>query len=165
VFPHSPFAQLRIETIVCDVFASVPDGKAATLRLKKFLETQFAFSSSEAPLSAPNKTTINAMGTSLLLRFLVKLLDARIERYREEEDKEEEDKEEEDKEEEEKKASFSRKRDKLRRLEDELKGWEKILPSARFVSRDGPNARAPHFASKIERRIFEFSKIILSLKE
>jgi hypothetical protein len=105
------------------------------------------------------------MGTSLLLRFLVKLLDARIERYREEEDKEEEDKEEEDKEEEEKKASFSRKRDKLRRLEDELKGWEKILPSARFVSRDGPNARAPHFASKIERRIFEFSKIILSLKE
>ena len=179
VFPHSPFAQLRIETIVCDVFASVPDGKAATLRLKKFLETQFAFSSSEAPPSAPNKTTINAMGTSLLLRFLVKLLDARIERYREEEDKEEEDKEEdkeeedkeeedkeeEDKEEEEKKASFSRKRDKLRRLEDELKGWEKILPSARFVSRDGPSARAPHFASKIERRIFEFSKIILSLKE
>ena len=165
VFPHSPFAQLRIETIVCDVFASVPDGKAATLRLKKFLETQFAFSSSEAPLSAPNKTTINAMGTSLLLRFLVKLLDARIERYREEEDKEEEDKEEEDKEEEEKKVSIARKRDKLRRLEDELKGWEKILPSARFVSRDGPNARAPHFASKIERRIFEFSKIILSLKE
>ena len=165
VFPHSPFAQLRIETIVCDVFASVPDGKAATLRLKKFLETQFAFSSSETPPSAPNKTTINAMGTSLLLRFLVKLLDARIERYREEEDKEEEDKEEEDKEGEEKKASFSRKRDKLRRLEDELKGWEKILPSARFVSRDGPSARAPHFASKIERRIFEFSKIILSLKE
>ena len=164
VFPHSPFAQLRIETIVCDVFASVPDGKAATLRLKKFLETQFAFSSSEAPPSAPYKTTINAMGTSLLLRFLVKLLDARIERYREEEDKEEEDKEEE-KEEEEEKLSIARKRDKLRRLEDELKGWEKILPSARFVSRDGPNARAPHFASKIERRIFEFSKIILSLKE
>jgi len=99
------------------------------------------------------------MGTSLLLRFLVKLLDARIERYREE-DKQEEDKEEE----EEKKLFFARKRDKLRRLEDELKGWEKILPSARFVSRDGPNARAPHFASKIERRIFEFSKIILSLQ-
>ena len=67
-------------------------------------------------------------------------------------------------EEEEKKLFFVRKRDKLRRLEDELKGWEKILPSARFVSRDGPNARAPHFASKLERRIFEFSKIILSLQ-
>ena len=154
VFPHSPFAQLRIETIVCDVFASVPDGKALTFRLKKFLETQFGFSNTglgeTSSATSTNKTTINAMGTSLLLRFLVKLLDARIGRYEETvaaaaaEDEDADD-------------VTNVKRAALRRnhsaIHIECKGWEKMHPIIRFVAKDGPNARSPHSVDKIESRV------------
>jgi hypothetical protein len=171
VFPHSPFAQLRIETIVRDVFAAVPDGKAMTARLKKFLETQFGVvSSSEAPNPSAittnnnNKTTINAMGTSLLLRFILKLLDARIERYRREvveietEERDFEDDRNEDDDFGAEKTSRRRQQKKLS-LHHELKGWERISPTVRFVARDGPNARSPHAADKLDFRLFELSQI------
>ena len=91
------------------------------------------------------------MGTSLLLRFLVKLLDARIGRYEETvaaavaaaEDEDADD-------------VTNVKRAALRNhstIHIECKGWEKMHPIIRFVAKDGPNARSPHSVDKIESRV------------
>ena len=106
------------------------------------------------------------MGTSLLLRFLLKLLDARIERYRreaveietEERDFEEDDRNENDDDFGAEKTSRRRQQKKLS-LHHELKGWERISPTVRFVARDGPNARSPHAADKLDFRLLELSRI------
>ena len=78
VFPHSRFAQLRIETIVCDVFASVQDG-SLDVRLKSFSRRSLV-SLTPALVKSSRLLPIKQQSTPwalLLLRFL-KLLDARI---------------------------------------------------------------------------------------
>ena len=89
------------------------------------------------------------MGTSLLLRFLVKLLDARIGRYEETVAAAAEDEDADD--------VTNVKRAALRRnhsaIHIECKGWEKMHPIIRFVAKDGPNARSPHSVDKIESRV------------
>ena len=159
IFPHSPFAQLRLETVVRDVFAEVADGKALTMRLKKFLETQFNASLSSSSTQT-NTNVINAMGTSLLLRFLIKLLDKRIEKYKQklsssasasfEERLSSSGLEKEDGGDDEK--AFARGFIRANII-DELKSWELVQPVFDSIAIFG---RSPQTVDKFRRRLFEF---------